>query len=159
MLHADNLRSWHLLLVSNRILLIDCEVFETDNFIPIIDQEIAVVIALWSMFGSIGAAVGFAIAGGLWTNILPEQLYSHLPEESKNLTATIYSSLAIQQEYPLGDPIRNATIAAYADVQRKMVIAGSAFIPILLLSVWMWKNINVKKLEKESGTQTKGTIF
>lgn len=122
-------------------------------------QEIAVALALWGMFGSIGASIGFTIAGGIWTNVLPQQLVNHLPEGSKDLAATIYSSLVIQQEYPMGSPIRDAIIAAYADVQRRMVIAGAVFMPILLLTVWMWKNINVRKLEEEKGKQTRGTVW
>lgn len=116
-------------------------------------------LALWGMFGSIGASIGSTIAGGIWTNLLPAKLVLHLPEGSKDLAATIYSSLVIQQEYPIGSPIRDAIIAAYGDVQHLMVIAGSVVIPFLLVTVWMWKNINVNTLEREKGTQTKGTVW
>jgi len=122
-------------------------------------QQIAVAIAIWGLFGSIGASVGLTIAGGLWTNVLPAALVRELPEGSKDLAASIYSSLVIQQEYPIGTEIRDAIIRAYADVQRKMVIAGAGFIPVLLIAIFMWKNINVKKLEEARGTQTKGTIW
>ena len=111
------------------------------------------------MFGSIGSAIGFTIAGGIWTNILPQQILHNLPEDSKDLAVSIYSSFVIPQEYPMGSPIREATNAAYANVQRRMVIAGACFIPICLISVIMWRNVNVKKLEEERGTQSKGTIF
>ncbi|PVH77133.1 putative transporter [Cadophora sp. DSE1049] len=121
-------------------------------------QEVAVAIALWGMFGSIGAAIGQAIAGALWTNILPKELYKALPEESKNLTATIYSSFVIQQDYPVGTVIRDAIIVAYADVQRKMVVAGSAFMPVCVLAIVLWKRMDVRKMEKEK-TQSKGTIW
>ena len=126
-------------------------------------QEIAVVLALWGMFGSIGSAVGQTIAGGIWTNVLPGKLVEALPEGRKDLAASIYSSLVIQQEYPMGMPVRGAIIEAYADVQRKMVIAGSAFMPILLLCIVMWRNVNVRKLEErqesEGRKQTKGVVW
>jgi hypothetical protein len=121
-------------------------------------QEIAVATALWGMFGSIGAAVGLTIAGGLWTNVLPGALVRELPEGSKDLAATIYSSLVIQQEYPVGTEVRDAIIRAYADVQRKMVIAGCGFVPLLVVCILMWRNLNVKKLE-EHRSQAKGTIW
>lgn len=121
-------------------------------------QEIAVAIALFGLFGSIGAAIGNAIAGALWTNVFPVQLYNRLPERSKNLTASIYGSIRTQKEYPLGSPVRDAIIGAYADVQRKMVIAGAAFIPILLVCLLMWKNIDLKKRQQEQG-QSKGNVF
>ncbi len=59
----------------------------------------------------------------------------------------------------MGSPIRNAIIAAYDNVQRKMVIAGSVIIPILLICLLMWKNLNVKKIEDTRGKQTKGNVW
>jgi hypothetical protein len=122
-------------------------------------QEIAVAIAIFYLFGGIGASVGFAIAGGIWVNVLPNQLIKHLPDDAKDQWADIYGSLVIQQEWPVGTPIRDAIIAAYANVQRKMVIAGSAFLPIMLICIFLFKNINVRKLEEEKGKQTKGNVF
>ncbi len=117
-------------------------------------QDIAIVLALFGLFGSIGASIGQAIAGGIWTNLLPAALYRNLPEGSKDLATTIYSSIETQLSYEAGTPIRDGIIAAYGEVQRKMVIAGSAFVPLILVMVLIWENINVK--EKR---QTKGVIF
>ncbi|KAK1488420.1 major facilitator superfamily transporter [Colletotrichum abscissum] len=122
-------------------------------------QQIAIALALHGLFGSIGAAIGLAIAGGIWNNVLKKNIYAQLPEGSKDLTASIYASIETQLSYPMGSPIRTAIIAAYADVQRKMVIAGCAFIPLVLLSLLIWRNINVKTVEEEKGKQTKGTVF
>ncbi|KAK6376145.1 hypothetical protein LTS17_007396 [Exophiala oligosperma] len=122
-------------------------------------QEVAVALAMWGMFGSIGASIGLAIAGGIWTNILPTQLYNQLPEGSKDLAPSIYASLVTQLSYPRGSPIRDAIIAAYADVQRKMVIAGASFIPLLLVCIMVWRNIDVKKLEQTHGKQAKGNVW
>jgi len=122
-------------------------------------QEIAVAVALWGMFGSIGSAIGQTIAGSLWTNILPKKLVEFLPEGSKDLASTIYTSLVIQTDYPVGTAIRDGIIEAYGDVQRKMVIAGCAFLPLCLIMLFMWRSINVKTLELEKGKQTKGTVW
>ncbi|GAP89898.1 putative siderophore iron transporter mirB [Rosellinia necatrix] len=122
-------------------------------------QEIAVALALWRLFGSIGASIGFAIAGALWTNILPAKLYEFLPDDAKDQVAEIFGSIVVQQSYPMGTPIRTAIIAAYADAQRKMVIAGAAFLPLCLICLLMWKNVNVKTLEESRGKQSKGNVF
>ncbi|KDN70834.1 putative major facilitator superfamily transporter [Colletotrichum sublineola] len=122
-------------------------------------QEIAIALALYGLFGSIGAAIGLAIAGGIWNNVLPNALYQQLPADSKDLAASIFASITTQLSYPMGSPIRTAIIAAYADVQRKMVIAGCAFIPLIFISLLIWRNINVKTIEEEKGKQTKGTVF
>lgn len=122
-------------------------------------QDIAVTIAMFGLFGSVGAAIGYAIAGGLWTNIFPVQLYNRLPDDSKDLMATIYGDITVQLSYPMGSPIRNAIIEAYSDVQRKMVITGVAFIPLCVACLFLWKNINVRKLEEMHGKQTKGNVW
>ncbi|KAE8139836.1 major facilitator superfamily domain-containing protein [Aspergillus pseudotamarii] len=123
---------------------------------PVTHQEIAVVVAIWGLFGSIGAAVGSAIAGGMWNNILPGELYRRLPEETKNISATIFSDMVMQMSYADGSPEREAIVGAYADVQRKMVIAGVCFVPLCIGCVWFWKDINVKKLDRE---QTRGNVW
>jgi hypothetical protein len=117
-------------------------------------QEIAVVLALHGLFASIGSSVGVSISGAIWTNLLPGALEKHLPSEFKDQALTIYSDLTIQLGYEFGSPVRNAIIAAYAEVQRKMVIAGACFMPLLLASIVVWRNYNVKTM-----AQTKGTVF
>ncbi|KAI8946086.1 siderochrome-iron transporter MirB [Xylaria longipes] len=122
-------------------------------------QEIAVALALWGLFGSIGASIGLAVAGALWTNILPAKLYEFLPDDAKDQAGEIFSSIIVQLSYPMGTPIRDAIIAAYADVQRKMVIAGAAFLPVCLLCLLLWKNINVKELDEARRGQRSENLF
>lgn len=117
-------------------------------------QDVAMVLALFDLFGSIGAAIGMAIAGGIWTNTLRSSIEDNLPEGSKDLADAIYADLTVQLGYPRGDPIREAINSAYGDVQRYMVITGAAFIPLVLVAVLIWRNINVKNLK-----QTKGNVF
>lgn len=91
--------------------------------------------------------------------MLPGELYRRLPEQSKNMSAVIFGDIVTQMSFEDGTPEREAVVGAYADVQRKMAIAGACFMPVILASVWIWKNVNIKKLEEEKGTQTKGTVF
>ncbi|CAK7225492.1 hypothetical protein SBRCBS47491_005908 [Sporothrix bragantina] len=126
---------------------------------PVSHQEIAVVLAIYGLFGSIGASVGETIAGALWTNDLPKALYTSLPEGSKNLTESIYESLVVQLSYPVGSPIRDAINEAYGSVMHKMVIAGAVFMIPCVGSLFLWRNINLKKVEEEKGTQAKGNLF
>ncbi|WYZ42482.1 hypothetical protein EsH8_VI_000181 [Colletotrichum jinshuiense] len=122
-------------------------------------QEIASVMAIWGLFGSIGAAIGYAIAGALWNNIFPYRLHSNLPDYAKNLTSTIFADVEVQLSYLDGDPIRDAIVSTYAEVQHKMVIAGACLIPPCLASILLWKHLNIKKIEAERGGQTKGNVF
>lgn len=122
-------------------------------------QEVAVVLAIWGMFGSIGAALGLAIAGGIWNNVLPHQLLVRLPEEDKANYMSVFGDLVQQMAYPDGSEGREAVVGAYAFVQRRMVIAGAALMPLCALSIFVWKNVNLKKLEREKGAQTKGNVW
>ncbi|KAH7093400.1 major facilitator superfamily domain-containing protein [Paraphoma chrysanthemicola] len=127
--------------------------------VPVTHQEIAAVLALWGLFGSFGSSIGIAIAGALWNNILPKQIYNRLPEASKENATLIFGDIAVQMSFLDGTPEREAVVGAYADVQRKMVITGACFVPLCFASIWIWRNTNIKKLEEEKGKQTKGTVF
>lgn len=122
-------------------------------------QEVAAVIAVWGLFGSIGSSIGFAVAGAIWNNVLPSQLYQRLPEESKNMTSIIFGDMEVQMSYADGTPEREAIVAAYADVQRKMVIVGVCLMPLVFGSIYIWRNVNIKKMEKEEGDQTTGNVL
>ncbi|KAM3485968.1 hypothetical protein MY8738_000988 [Beauveria namnaoensis] len=123
---------------------------------PVTHQYIAVVNAIAGLFGGVGAAIGIAIAGAMWNNMIPDQLYQRLPEASKANTSIIFGDITIQQSFLDGTPERDAVVGSYAHVMRLMVIAGAAFMPLCLVCVFSWKNINVRKIEEEQGKQTKG---
>ena len=126
---------------------------------PVTHNEIAVVTALWGLFGGFGSSIGYSISGALWTSTLPQQLYNRLPEDSKNRSLEIFGDIVTQMSFADGTPERDAIVGAYAHVQRLMVIAGSCFVPLCVASIWVWRNINVRKLEQQQGKQTKGMVF
>jgi hypothetical protein len=127
--------------------------------VPVTQQEIAAVLAIWGLFGSIGASTGYAIAGALWNNMLPSELAKRWPSGSETTTSEVFADLVVQIGLADGTPERSALVGAYGYVQRIMVITGVALIPLCLLAIFIWKDINIKKLEKEKGTQTKGNVF
>ncbi|KAF2687176.1 MFS general substrate transporter [Lentithecium fluviatile CBS 122367] len=126
---------------------------------PVTHQQIAVVNALWGLFGGFGSSIGYSISGAMWNTILPAELYKRLPEESKARSAEIFGDMVLQMSFADGTPEREAIVGAYGHVQRLMVIAGSCFVPLCIASIFIWRNINVKKLEEEKGKQTKGMVF
>ncbi|KAF1999575.1 siderochrome-iron transporter MirB [Amniculicola lignicola CBS 123094] len=117
-------------------------------------QEVAVVLALHSLFASIGSGVGVAISGAIWTQLLPGKLERYLPADLKSEALTIYGDITVQLSYEYGSPARDAIVQAYGEVQRIMVIAGAAFVPLVLLSILVWRNLDTRNLK-----QTKGTVF
>ena len=121
-------------------------------------QEVAVGLALFGLFGSIGASIGEAIAGAMWTNMLYNRLVYYLPADSKGEAASIYASLTTQLTHA-GTPIGDAITSAYEYVMRMMVITGVCFIPVCILCILLWRNVDTKNMEKVRGRQAKGTVF
>lgn len=117
-------------------------------------QEVAVVLALHSLFAYIGSSVGIAISGALWTNLLPAKLALYLPAELQSEVATIYGDITVQLGYEWGSPAREAIVLAYGEVQRLMVIAGAAFVPVVAISIIVWRNLDIRNIK-----QTTGTVF
>lgn len=126
---------------------------------PVTHQYIAAVNAIGGLFGGVGASIGIAIAGAMWNNMIPDQLTQRLPEAMKANATTIFGDIRIQMSFADGTPERDAVVGAYSHVMRLMVIVGAAFMPLCLLCVFSWKNINVRKIEEEQGKQTKGLII
>ncbi|KAM0549161.1 hypothetical protein ACHAPJ_009470 [Fusarium lateritium] len=126
---------------------------------PVTHQHLAVTSALSGLFGGVGAAIGYAIAGGFWNNVMPAELAKRLPEAAKANATMIFSDIVIQQSFADGSPEREAIVGAYAHTMRLMAITGVATMPLCVLSIIIWRNINVKKVEEEKGKQTKGMVF
>ena len=127
--------------------------------VPITHQQVAVVNALWGLFGGFGSSIGYSIAGAMWNGITPGKLYELLPEASKDLSPAIFGNITLQMSFADGTPERDAVVGAYAHTQRLQVITGTCIVPLCIAAIFFWKNINVKNLEKKHGTQTKGLVF
>lgn len=117
-------------------------------------NEITIMLAVVALASSVGRSIGRAISGGIWTNQLPGLLVKYLPESEKANAMTIYGDIKQQLSYAWGSPARDAIVRAYGDVQRHMVIAGAAFMPLALGCVLLWRNVNLTKYK-----QTEGKVF
>ena len=120
--------------------------------------DVAVAIAIYGLFGSIGSAIGYAVAGGMWTNLMLPKLTELLPAASKDQAAAIYGDITLQMADPIGTPVRDAVIGAYSYVMRLMVIVGAALIPLTIGAVIIWRNINVKTSQPGEKAR-RGNVF
>ena len=55
--------------------------------------EMAQILAVLGLSSSVGGAIGGAMSGAIWWNTLPGALADALPEESKDVLDTVYSSI------------------------------------------------------------------
>ncbi|KAK4217510.1 major facilitator superfamily domain-containing protein [Rhypophila decipiens] len=114
-------------------------------------QHVATVLALESMFSSIGGAIGSTITTAIWTGTFPGRLYEHLPAEVKDDYMTISRDITVQLGYEYGSPTRHAIAQAYGDSQRYMLIAAAAIQVVSFVAVWAWRDINVKEFKQVKG--------
>ncbi|KAJ6134340.1 siderophore iron transporter mirB [Penicillium sp. IBT 18751x] len=117
-------------------------------------DDVAALLALLGLFGTIGGSIGGSISGAIWTNTLPGMLQSMLPDDTVGQWQEIYDDLSLQLSYPMGSPTRVALQYAYAATQKRMLIAGTAVMALSLGFMMMIRDINVKKIQ-----QTKGLVF
>ena len=114
-------------------------------------QYFAITIALLNLFCYIGNAVGYTISAAIWQGTLPEKLALHLPQEAQGNLTTIYSSIEEQLAYEWGSPIRLAIQHAYGDTFRFLLITGTATWIVGLVSMLVWKNLNVEGVKQNKG--------
>jgi hypothetical protein len=117
-------------------------------------QHTSSAMSLLYVSGAFGGAIGPAISGAIWTNVFPTALVRFLPEHAKDQAALIAASLTTQLSYPVGSEERLAIQMAYGYGHTRMLSAGVAFSSLMLIFMFMIKNVNVKELK-----QTKGVVF
>ncbi|TFK23755.1 ferrichrome-type siderophore transporter [Coprinopsis marcescibilis] len=100
--------------------------------------DVATLTALVLLITEIGGAIGTAIAGAIWTSLMPDQLAKHLPFLDEATRTQLYGSLYVAAAEPRGSPIREGVILAYDHVMLRLTIAATIFaIPPLILSFFM----------------------
>ncbi|KAK3068166.1 MFS siderochrome iron transporter 1 [Teratosphaeriaceae sp. CCFEE 6253] len=114
-------------------------------------QFVAVVLAVESMFSSIGGAIGSTVAAAIWTGVFPARLQLYLPQEQKAEALAIYASLETQLSYARGTLARQAIERAYGDSQRYMLIGGTSVLVVAWAAAACWRDIRVKEFKQVKG--------
>jgi hypothetical protein len=117
-------------------------------------QFVATALATLSVTGNIGAAVGGTISAAIWTNSFEKKLLEYLPASALENAALIAGDLDSQLAYEIGSPERLAIQKAYGWGQARMLGAGCGIMAISLISLFLIKNYDLRKIK-----QTKGTVF
>jgi SIT family siderophore-iron:H+ symporter-like MFS transporter len=97
-------------------------------------EHVAVITGLYLATYNVGSALGGAISGTIWTNVLPSKLEENLaPFGNATLAASTYANpFAIAAVYPVGTPVRMAIIASYQHAQRLLCITGICLCVLLI---------------------------
>jgi hypothetical protein len=97
-------------------------------------QDVAIVIALLSLWSSIGAAIGAAIAAVIWSNKMPANLRRYLPASVTDAQVKkFYSNIKTIRTYAYDSDIRQGAITAYRQTLWYLIVpaVALAFIPLL----------------------------
>ncbi|KAI6783661.1 Siderophore iron transporter-like protein [Emericellopsis cladophorae] len=114
-------------------------------------QHVAVVLAVESMFTSIGGAIGQTVSSAIWQHVFPRALGRRLPDDTKDQAMAIYGSLEVQLDYPLDSPTRIAIQDSYGEAVRYMLIAATSVLVLAIAGVAMWRDVNVKDKKQVKG--------
>ncbi|KAI0731070.1 drug:h+ antiporter [Earliella scabrosa] len=100
--------------------------------------DVAMVTAMVSLWSTVGGAVGSAVSGAMWSNLMPVKLRAHLPGVPQADRDALFGSITDVMVLPYDDPVRQGVIDAYTEVLNVMVIAATALAVVpLVLSFFM----------------------
>ncbi|KAI4674819.1 uncharacterized protein J4E84_010425 [Alternaria hordeiaustralica] len=114
-------------------------------------EHVAAMLALVSIFGNIGGAIGLTIAASIWSDVLPSRLRQYLPTEELPDLHKIFGDLAKQLSYPIGSPTHIAIQHAYEDAMSRLLLVSTGIWLLGAVGVLMWRNINVKRIQQSKG--------
>ena len=101
-------------------------------------QEVGIATAMFLTFTSLGGSVGSAIAGAIWTSILPARLEQYLPEMSRDERSRVYNDFEYAMSFGRGTLEREGIIKAYVDVMRMLSITATlAALPMIVFVIAM----------------------
>jgi MFS family permease len=97
-------------------------------------EDLASVIALLSLWSTIGSSIGSTIASSIWTAQMVDNMRTELPDVPESTIKKIYGSIKIlRTDYDWEDPVRRGAIQAYTQTNGVIFIAATviAIVPFI----------------------------
>ncbi|KAJ3493309.1 hypothetical protein NLG97_g4815 [Lecanicillium saksenae] len=112
-------------------------------------EKMAVLTGIFLAMYNIGSALGYAVAGAIWTQTLPKVLEENFAPINATMAAEAYSSpLSFILSHPVGTTERTALITGHQHVQRLLTITGiSLCVPLIIFALL---NRNVYLTDEQS---------
>ena len=117
-------------------------------------EYMAVVLSLYLASYNIGSALGSAVSGAIWTQLMPNMIAENMEALGANVTLATEAYQApftYILTYPWGSSERIALALAYAEIQRKLIIVALCLCVLLLLAAFMLRDhylANVQSLDE-----------
>ncbi|KAI3336587.1 siderophore iron transporter mirC [Xylariaceae sp. AK1471] len=104
-------------------------------------QQVAAATAVYLTLVEIGGAVGAAISGAVWTQLVPSKLAAYLPTDVASQAHTIFGDVTVASNYTMYPPGSDARMAINRSYQETMQVLLTIAIvlcaPLVLLSFLM----------------------
>lgn len=99
-------------------------------------EHLAVMTGIYLSLYNIGSALGGAVSGAIWTQVLPGELSRRLDPLNGTLAELTYADpFTMAAEYPVGTEERDGIIEAYKHAQRILTITGICLcVPLIAFS-------------------------
>lgn len=125
-------------------------------------EHLAVITGLYLACYSIGSALGNAVSGAIWTQVLPRRLGANLAGFSNATLATAAygDPFTFAGGYPVGTPERDGVIDAYQHTQRLLCITGICLcVPLIIFSCLLRDpRLGKEQSRPEAETGTKSEV-
>ncbi|KAJ6440299.1 siderochrome-iron transporter (Sit1) [Purpureocillium lavendulum] len=98
-------------------------------------EHLAVITGVYFACFNVGGAIGNAISGAIWTQLLPGRLQADLASFGNDtLPGLVYDApFTAIEEYPWGSPERDGIVVAYRHTQRILCITGICIASLVCL--------------------------
>ncbi|KAK4651075.1 hypothetical protein QC762_700120 [Podospora pseudocomata] len=112
-------------------------------------NQMAAILAILDLFGSVGTAIGSTVASAVWTNVFPGAIRDRLPQLTDMQVTSISGSMYTQLGYRKGTPIRLGISWAYHDAQQVLLIISMVMIGCGWILTWFWKNTRLSDKQSQ----------
>lgn len=112
--------------------------------------EVASVTTLYEASRAVGGAVGNAISGAIWTNLLILRLHKYLPAHTQSAAVKIQNSFVVATSYAPGSPERIAINRSYTEVMRLLLIPSLAVLTVSFLIGFVMENVDLKEIDRNN---------
>lgn len=114
---------------------------------------------LYECSRAIGGAIGTAVSGAIWANVLITRLQKYLPPSAQSQAAKISNSFVIATSFPVGTTERIAIDRSYAEAMHILLILALAFLAIPVLLVLVMENVDLTQIDRERSRASQANII
>lgn len=109
-------------------------------------EDMATIIALLSLWSTLGSSLGSAISSAIWTNEMLNRMTQEMPGVDRATILKIYGNIkTLRTKYPFNSPIRQGAIRAYAYVNGHIAITALCLAVIPLLATFFMPDFYLGK--------------